>query len=67
MPDEHITDDLQGLVTGYVMASVHKLVSESPTLVVEWPDPDEKGVYRPYFDVVSDTGTRLRVTVSVIP
>ena len=66
--EEHTTNDLQALVVGYVMAAVGKMEeSGAADFTVEWPEPDEHGVYRPYFDVVGNvTGVRLRVSVAVI-
>jgi hypothetical protein len=69
-PAPPITSDLQALITGAMIGLLHRLheAGEVPAdITFDYPEPDEFGVYRPWFDVVgNESGTRVRVTVVTV-
>jgi hypothetical protein len=69
-PRPSITSDLQALITGATIGLLNLLQAndELPAdITFDYPEPDEFGVYRPWFDVVgNESGIRVRVTVVTV-
>jgi hypothetical protein len=69
-PDIKFTSDLQALITGAMLGLLQHLqaINELPLDVsFDFPEPDEDGVLRPWFDVVgNESGTRVRVMVVTV-
>lgn len=69
-PIPSFTSDTQALIAGAMIGLLHRLqaANELPfDITFEYPEPDEFGVHRPWFDVVgNNTGIRVRVTVVTV-